>query len=67
MSQPINQAQLFFVMPVSRYMQVMRPIIGISEYFLNRVTTDNTRALNQNMMSVILGVAKSMKLSFPAA
>ena len=66
-SQPKNQAQLLFVIPVSRYKQVVTPMRGIKEYFLTSVTIPNTIADNQKMIREILGTARSIKLTLLAA
>ena len=60
-----NHAQLLFVIPVNRYIQVIRPINGINEYFLMKVSTLNNTALIQNIIKEIFGVAASIKLIFP--
>ena len=66
MSQLINQTQLLFDIPVSRYIQVITPINGIREYFLMNAKIARSTALSQNMIKEILGVAASIKLIFPA-
>ena len=62
-----NHAQLLFVIPVSKYIQVINPISGIKEYFLINVITLSAMALSQNIINEILGVARSIKLIFPSA
>ncbi len=37
-NQPRNHAQLLFVMPVSKYIQVISPINGIREYFFTMLS-----------------------------
>ena len=64
-SQLRNHAQLLFVMPVNKYIQVIRPINGISEYFFIKVITLRKIALSQKKIREILGVAASIKLIFP--
>ena len=64
-SQPRNHAQLLFVIPVSRYLQVINPISGISEYFFIKDKRERNSALPQKMINEILGVAASIKLIFP--
>ena len=63
--QPVNQIQLAFVMPVSRYIQVITPINGISENFFINANIESNTAQNQNMISETFGVARSIKVFLP--
>jgi hypothetical protein len=65
-SQPKNQAQLLFVIPVRRYKHVVTPIRGINEYFLSMVKTLKRIQIVQKMMIEIFGVARSMNVAFPS-
>ena len=65
-SQPRNQAQLLFVIPVSRYRHVVTPIKGISEYFLGIVNALSRMQIVQNMIIEIFGVARSINVNLPA-
>ena len=65
-SQPRNQAQLLFVIPVSRYRHVVTPINGISEYFLRILNAPRRMQIVQNMIIEIFGVARSINVDLPA-
>jgi hypothetical protein len=66
-SQPRNQAQLLFVIPVNRYKQVVTPINGIREYFLTKARIARMIADNQKTISDIFGVARSIYVTLFAA
>ena len=52
-------------MPVSKYMQVIKPINGINEYFFIKEKIARAIALNQKIINDKLGVATSIKLFLP--
>src|SRR5574343_43330 len=63
-NQPKNHAQLFFVIPVSKYIQVVRPSKGISEKRRKKVNTAMIKQNIQKRIREIWGVAASIKLIF---
>ena len=56
----MNHTQLLLLIPVSRYIQVITPIKGIREYFFIKAIRAKTKALIQNMINEIFGMAISI-------
>lgn len=64
-----NQIQLFFVIPVSKYKQVINPIKGIREYFFIKLTTLSNTQLNQKIIveNLDISVVKNKLLFITAS